>query len=95
MVDRKVERNKETSITIGSDKCLSCEFLDPQGKTYFINRAGQCSLTKTFKSNHAGVWHVNCNHPGKMEPLVYKFNLTVAGKHSTGIIEYNLEFFLY
>lgn len=81
MEDREVEMEKESLITIGSEECLSCEFFDPQGKRYFINKVGQCLLKKNFGKNHAGVWLANCNFPGKMEQFVYKFNLTVTDKY--------------
>lgn len=97
MVDRKVEANEESLITIGSDKCWTCDFFDPQGRKYFFSTAGQCSLTRIFKRNDAGVWHARCNWPdGEKEPLVYQFNLTVTDKQSTtGITYYLLLLFLY
>lgn len=78
MEHRTVRRGYETIISIGSYECNSCEFVDPQGTSYPLTK-GPCNLRMTFEFNHDGIWHANCNVPGRMEPFVYKYNLTVAG----------------
>lgn len=81
MEDCSVKRGSEVTVSIGSYQCMSCEFVDPHGKIYPLSK-GPCNLRIVYELVHSGIWHAYCSFPGKLEPLVYKYNLTVTGEYT-------------